>query len=68
MPSVYNRAESLADLTGATELGWHSEMSLTEAKKKKIPGSLYPYTNQSLDVKPWGKGIILVKSALSGGG
>ena len=22
MPSVYNRAESLADLTGATELGW----------------------------------------------
>ena len=55
MPSVYNRAESLADLTGATELGWHSEMSLTEAKKKKNSWIFVPLHQSVIGCKTLGK-------------
>lgn len=39
MPSVYNRAESLADLTGATELGWPFRDVADWGKKKKKKNS-----------------------------
>ena len=50
MQSVYNRAESLAYLTGATELGWpfRDVADWGKKRKKKNPGSLYPYLHQSV--------------------